>query len=356
MKHTKFIIYLIILAFVYTTGCKKEGCTDSTATNYDEKAKSDDGSCLYAQDTIPEEETKEIDLLIEYLEGTANHLGKDYVATDCPSIITAEALYTDLIGGANVYVIDIRSASTYDAGHIDGAVNVALGDLLTHLAGISAMSYDKIVITCYTGQTAGFATSLLRLVGYSNAYSLKWGMSSWHTDFAGSWNNSIGNTYSTQFTTTSTAKGTAGELPTLSTGKTSGDAILWNRVNTVLAEGFTPNSVSAATVFGNLSNYYIINYWSDADYTGIGHIPGAMQYTPKVDLNSTTYLKTLPTDKTVVVYCYTGQTSAFITAYLRVLGYTVQSLKFGANGMIYDTTTHQWTSAEIKDYAYVTTP
>lgn len=29
--------------------CKKEGCTDSTATNYNKKAKKDDGSCEYAE-------------------------------------------------------------------------------------------------------------------------------------------------------------------------------------------------------------------------------------------------------------------------------------------------------------------
>lgn len=34
------------------TSCKKKGCTDSTATNYDEKAKKDDDSCIY-----PSEET-----------------------------------------------------------------------------------------------------------------------------------------------------------------------------------------------------------------------------------------------------------------------------------------------------------
>lgn len=28
------------------TACKKEGCTDPSATNYDEKAKKDDGNCI----------------------------------------------------------------------------------------------------------------------------------------------------------------------------------------------------------------------------------------------------------------------------------------------------------------------
>lgn len=51
---------LIILSSVLTLGmvsCKKEGCTDETATNYNSKAKKDDGSCEYLVDepayTIP---------------------------------------------------------------------------------------------------------------------------------------------------------------------------------------------------------------------------------------------------------------------------------------------------------------
>ncbi|MEZ4936763.1 MAG: hypothetical protein R2799_04135 [Crocinitomicaceae bacterium] len=39
------------------TSCKKEGCTDASATNYDEKAKDDDGSCEYASETITGEIT-----------------------------------------------------------------------------------------------------------------------------------------------------------------------------------------------------------------------------------------------------------------------------------------------------------
>ena len=41
---------IILIAFigVFTLGsCKKDGCTDPTATNYDPKAKNEDGSCTY---------------------------------------------------------------------------------------------------------------------------------------------------------------------------------------------------------------------------------------------------------------------------------------------------------------------
>ena len=58
------------------------------------------------------------------------------------------------------------------------------------------------------------------------------------------------------------------------------------------------------------------------------------------------------TDKPVVVYCYTGQTSAHMAAYLRVLGYDAKSLLFGMNGMSYDGMpgTKFVSDAEIHDY------
>ena len=51
MKSFKLPILLIaILAgSIAFTGCKKEGCTDATALNYDADANDDDGSCIYDQ-------------------------------------------------------------------------------------------------------------------------------------------------------------------------------------------------------------------------------------------------------------------------------------------------------------------
>jgi hypothetical protein len=108
------------------------------------------------------------------------------------------------------------------------------------------------------------------------------------------------------------------------------------RVAILLTEGFTPASVSNATVFGGLANYYIVNYWPAAQYADPGHIPGAMQYEPKQSIKLAADLKTLPTNKAIAVYCYTGQTSAYLAAYLRLLGYDAKSLLYGGNGMIYD--------------------
>lgn len=42
--------YLALATIVLTTSCKKEGCTDETALNYDGKADKDDNSCIYAEE------------------------------------------------------------------------------------------------------------------------------------------------------------------------------------------------------------------------------------------------------------------------------------------------------------------
>lgn len=302
-----------------------------------------------------EEEIDESEVLAAYLESSTSPLGKDFVNSDLPTIMSAEELNTLNVTN-QVYIIDLRSAADFATGHIKNAHNVALADIVTHMGTVNEASYTKIAIVCYTGQTAGYAASLLRLLGHSKVFSLKWGMCSWHADFASRWNNAISNTYATQFVATNTDKGANGAMPVLTTGKTTGQEILEARVSALLSEGFTPATVTAATVFGNPSGYYIVNYWPAAQYADPGHIPGAIQYTPKETLKLSADLKTLPTDKPIVVYCYTGQTSAFIAAYLRLLGYDAKSLMFGANSMIYDIMVTKsmttWKASEIKGYTY----
>lgn len=314
-------------------------------------------SCNKNDDDTPEPQVNETETLVKFLESADSPLRKDYVSTEMPSIMPASEVKT-LMATNKVYIVDIRAEEDFNAGHIEGAHLVAAGEILTHIENADLTSYDKIAVVCYTGQTAGWATTLLRIMGHEKAYSMKWGMSSWNEAFAGKWNSNIGNTYVTQFTSDVTAKAAAGGFPEISTGKTNGMDILDARVSNVLAEGFGPAKVSAQEVFANPDNYYVVNYWSPAHYETPGHIPGAIQYTPKESLKLAADLKTLPADKPIAVYCYTGQTSAFLAAYLRVLGYDAKSVLFGTNGMIYDRMLElemtTWSDAQIMGYDYVT--
>jgi hypothetical protein len=148
---------------------------------------------------------------------------------------------------------------------------------------------------------------MLQLLGYSNVSVMMFGMSAWNVNACNSWHTSYGNSYVTQLTTTAAAKNAAGNLPALSTGKTTGAEILEARVTALLstADPFGDVKLSNSALFTNLTNYYIVNYWSLEHYN-TGHIPGAIQYTPKADFKLDASLKTLPTNKPVVIYCYTG--------------------------------------------------
>jgi len=312
MKIRNLFLVAMMFAMVFVVSCKKDNDETPVVVN-------------------------ESEVLATYLESTSSPLKKDYVNTDMPSIIAASEVKT-LNETNQVYIMDIRSAADFALGHIHNAHNVAFADILTHIKSVNLSSYTKVAIVCYTGQTAGYAASLLRIMGYDKVFSMKWGMCSWHADFASKWNTAIatGNAYASQFTATATSKGAAGNLPVLTTGKTTGQEILEARVATLLTEGFSPATVSNKTVFDNLASYYIVNYWPADQYADPGHIPGATQYTPKASMKLAADLKTLPINKPLAVYCYTGQTSAFLVAYLRLLGYDAKSILYGSNAMIYD--------------------
>jgi rhodanese-related sulfurtransferase len=238
---------------------------------------------------------------------------------------------------------------------IQGAVNVAAGDVLTHYESENLDTKEVVVIACYSGQTAGWVTGLMHTLGYTNVKDLAFGMSSWNAATSGSWVNNISNARASELVTTATPKAEAGDMPVLSTGSSDPVEILRTRVEAVFAQGFDAAKMTHAALFDSPDNYYNVNYWS-VDHYNWGHIPGAIQYTPKADLDYDTFLKTLPTDKTVAVYCYTGQTSAHVAAYLRVLGYDAKTVVFGVNGMAHDTMPGTQFSAEshVNDFELVT--
>lgn len=72
-----------------TVSCKKEGCTDETATNYDSKAKKDDGSCVF-----PEEPVDETTVYVtgNITSNTTWETGKIYVLKTRVSVVSGVTL------------------------------------------------------------------------------------------------------------------------------------------------------------------------------------------------------------------------------------------------------------------------
>lgn len=329
-KFLKFAVLLLIIpAFVFTS-CKDDNDDDALEDSF-----------VILKEYLIEQDI-DLDHIIKYNDGTSDI---KFVAG-----APAEASgVTEFIG--KYYIMDIREGADYATGHIEGAKSVTFANILTEAENAGS---KPILVVCYTGQTACYATALLRLYGYHNAQALKWGMSGWTTS-VGSWNSNIGDVAKDHANWTYNAAPTnvTYNAPELSSLLSVGEDLLKARVEQVVAEGF--KGVSASDVVDSPSDYFINNYFSEADYLGFGHVNGAVRINPLL-LTDGSMLNIDPS-KQVVTYCYTGQTSAVITAFLRVIGYDAYSLKFGMNGL-YNTnsawTTNQWSSTVAKDYPVVT--
>jgi rhodanese-related sulfurtransferase len=294
----KFLFYTLLLAFVASfsfTGCKYDDECDCSGS-----------------------EPQAYETLTTYLKSNSMDINNILTNANGQKFVMFPA-DGDL---SSKYILDIRSAEAFASGHIDGAHNIAFSNILTEAANAT----KPIVVVCFTGQTACYATSLLRLYGYEDAQALKWGMSGWNPDFDSWTANCKDLTNSTNWTSSAASAGDF-DAPSWSSNSTDGATILKERVEAVVAAGF--KTAKNTDVLANPGNYYINNYFSDAHYTGFGHVNGAVRVNPLLIDDCSN----LDPNKQVVTYCYTGQTSAVITAYLNVLGFDAYSLTFGTNGM-----------------------
>jgi rhodanese-related sulfurtransferase len=246
-------------------------------------------------------------------------------------LIDAELLYENLNDGDasnDPYVVDIRSAEDYAAGHIPGAVNVSGADFFKPDKLPKLPSDGAIVVTCYSGQTAGQVVGALNTLGY-DAYSLKFGMKSWTIEGVtkGLWTDDMSMGYPTDTEPVAMEAG-ANPLPTPLAEDGAEAALAY------FGQGF--KLIKADLLYENLNDGdasndpYIVDIRS-AEHYGMGHIPGAVNANAKELFNADS-LAALPPDQQVVVYCYSGQTAGQVVSVLNMLGYDAYSLSYGMPG------------------------
>ena len=84
---------------------------------------------------------------------------------------------------ASAMFLSVRKAEDYVKGHIEGAINIPFGKGMEQQFNMLPKD-KKIVVYCYTGQTAGQVVAGLRLLGY-DAVSMHSGMGTPATGTAG---------------------------------------------------------------------------------------------------------------------------------------------------------------------------
>jgi len=283
--------------------------------------------------TSPVNPPDEFEILVKHLETSLNYLN----TTDGSAIVSAKEIFEN-IKNKRYLVIDLRRDDYFDDGHIKGSKNIKAANLLKFFKNkVTPEKYDKVIVTCYSGQSAGYYASLLRMYGFKNAYSMNWGMSSWGKAYAERmWTRRSTDDFKSEVESTDNSKATKGARPTLSTGKTTAEAILKARIEHLFTVPYKSYITKAPAFFEARNDFYLINYWDKTNYDTL-HIKGAVHYAPQTSLTSTTDLYTLPLDKKIVMYDGTGQKTAYAIAYLNVLGYEVNNLAYGANRVMNST-------------------
>ena len=129
------------------------------------------------------------------------------------------------------------------------------------------------------------------------------------------------------------------------------------------AEGYFSGgtkNISSDALYDNLNDGddsndpYIISVRSKEHYD-LGHIPTAVWMDAKT-LFTADNLATLPTDKQIVVYCYTGQTASQVASALNMLGYDAYNLLFGFGSWNMDANAgSKWFDETVAGQDYPTT-
>ena len=90
--------------------------------------------------------------------------------------VDAAAAQEKLRGKPALYVLDVREAAEFNAGHIQGATLIPLGELKARL---NKLPQDReIICVCASGSRSSAATRQLIGAGY-NAVNLSGGMGAW---------------------------------------------------------------------------------------------------------------------------------------------------------------------------------
>ncbi len=289
LRHIFSLILISIIAFIFQ-GCNKQN-TGGNANAYN--------------------------VLVNYLD--SNGLDLPAIMEDHQSFLY-DAPEEGNVSGK--WVMDIRNASDFAAGHILQAHSVGYKDVL-----IAATGADKpILVVDYTGEVASYVVILLRLYGYEDAQALKWGMSGWNEQFD-VWTLNCKNLVNENNWTSGSFETETYNFPDLVTDESDSTAILAERIKKVFAAGY--KGIKPEDVLENSSGYSINFYMPENDYTGFGHVHGAFRVYP---VNSMDLSNFNPVKK--IVNCsYSGHTSAAVSAYLNVLGFDAWNLKYGLNGM-----------------------
>lgn len=278
---------------------------DLTATESDDTSATEDKEVVDENKEIAEESIEEV--VQSLFTNLPEHIYK----------IGQQEFVDRVKAGDDMVIIDIRSAEDYGKNHVQGAINLPWGKTAIS-DNLTKIPQDKeVMIYCYSGQTAGQTVLLMNAAGI-NARSVNLGFNFGISKVEG---------VEEIFTTQATEFGS--ETYEVATNMQEAVDEYYKGLGEVKETKFANYKVAEAelkTMIENNEDFYLLSARSAEDY-GNAHIKGAKNVPYGTTMIEN--LSSVPKDKKVVVYCYSGQTAGQATAAMRLLGYDAVSLNGG---------------------------
>ena len=76
-------------------------------------------------------------------------------------------------------ILDVRTVSEFESGHLEGAINIPVEVLSSHLSGLN--KNDELLVYCRTGNRSTTAVGILRESGYDKVYHMDGGITAWNS-------------------------------------------------------------------------------------------------------------------------------------------------------------------------------
>ncbi len=81
-------------------------------------------------------------------------------------------LLVGLIQADDYFLVDVRTHSEWDAGHLQSATHIPMQNLLDGIASTATNKEQEIYLYCGTGKRAGRAKRMLENLGYTNVQNI----------------------------------------------------------------------------------------------------------------------------------------------------------------------------------------
>lgn len=119
-----------------------------------------------------------LDQVEGYLHGGMQAWGAAGLPQGRTPQLTPAELHARLRAGDRIRVIDVRTDSEWERGHIDGACHI-MGGFIADRAAELKESREPIAVTCAAGYRSTVAASVLERAGVAPVYSVIGGMGAW---------------------------------------------------------------------------------------------------------------------------------------------------------------------------------